>query len=781
MKSGKKYKTLAADQGMGAAPFVFAVLFFFVTCLVSIGSVKGVALCLAVVALVLGVVRFSRLRQRVGAPFLALALFVLMAWISTLYAVSGKFALNEFVKIFAAFCVALILLAAAPEKDGGRKIAVILSGGTALAGLVSIDMFSTQLISGAVRGVLRMFTEDYVSMNAVEAGVRMTSIYTNPNVFAGCVGLGVLLALSLVQSAKGSKERCACLCLLFLNSLAFVLAFSMGATGMICVAFLIYLLLEYSNRRSALLVLMLETLILAAAATALISMTSLDGADQFRIVPLLCAVVGCVVLCLLDRYVGQKVGELLRERGKLIWVALGVILVAILVFALVAYSWTGGAALQQGESLRRSVYPAPGEYTVSAQCDAPVTVTVESQNQQDAMMHTSTVLYSGALDGAQFTVPEDSRVVYFSFGAEQNVWLEAVTLTGAQEEVSVPLGYKLLPGFIANRLQGLFANQNAIQRTVFFADGMKLFRHNPVVGLGLGAFETKIKSVQSFYYETKYVHNHYIQVLLENGVIGLLLFLGVLGVSAVALVRVRRKNDEKDTLIPALAAALVFMAGHAAVEVIFSYHAYLPMAFGIFALINLCCADAFALTRLGKVGRSVVLGAKAALIVVFSVMLCANMLARTVVDNNPTMASLERSIAMDPYEKGDYMLSYVISAPLFEEDAVIMMKADEFAQRLSEVDSNTVPIYLAEYYFTTDRPEQAVAMVKKYVTYVASDSDAWNAGFALMDDYYCDDSAYLNGAREIFALLDSWNENNMGAIALDENAQSFREKIEQSS
>jgi O-antigen ligase len=52
-----------------------------------------------------------------------------------------------------------------------------------------------------------------------------------------------------------------------------------------------------------------------------------------------------------------------------------------------------------------------------------------------------------------------------------------------------------------------------VQRTIFFQDGLKLFSKSPVVGRGLGGFENGVYSVQDFYYETKYVHNHYIQVL----------------------------------------------------------------------------------------------------------------------------------------------------------------------------------------------------------------------------------------------------------------------------
>lgn len=82
-------------------------------------------------------------------------------------------------------------------------------------------------------------------------------------------------------------------------------------------------------------------------------------------------------------------------------------------------------------------------------------------------MHTSTELYRGEASGAQFAVPEDSLVVYFNFSAPETVRVESVTYQNEEASGSVPLGYRLLPGFIANRLQGLFANENAIQRVVF--------------------------------------------------------------------------------------------------------------------------------------------------------------------------------------------------------------------------------------------------------------------------------------------------------------------------
>ena len=92
-----------------------------------------------------------------------------------------------------------------------------------------------------------------------------------------------------------------------------------------------------------------------------------------------------------------------------------------------AYNITGPASLQRGEGLRRAAYPEPGTYTLAVEADAGLTVTIESQNQQETMMHTSTELYRGEASGAQFAVPEDSLVVYFNFSAPETVRVESVT------------------------------------------------------------------------------------------------------------------------------------------------------------------------------------------------------------------------------------------------------------------------------------------------------------------------------------------------------------------
>ena len=749
------------------APLLLGILFFFIVCLGAPDSMPATMLIAAAFALIVTAMRFGVLRERICIPFLALALYVLMDGVSTFYALSGKFALREFLKVFLAFALALILLAASPKKEEqtGRRIATVLAVFAALSSLISIDMFSTRILSKAVFWILRHFTGAYNDLEAIETGIRMNSLFFNPNPFAGLTAVGILLSFGLAIHAPSRRERCVDLALLYITALGFLLAFSMGGCVFLALAFLVFLILEQKENRVGLFLLALETAILVAISAALISMTSFQNTDRVQLIPLACALLGAAAICALDIFAVSRLAEKLRVHGRLIWIVLLVLVVLAGGFAALAWNLTDALTLEPGETVSRSAYPSPGDYSLDIQADGPVYVGIYSQNRQDAMMHTNSQLYNGDAADAVFTVPEDSMVVYFVFGSPE----KAVIRSAAVGSEKIPLHYKLLPGFIANRLQGMRANQNVIQRFVFFEDGLKLFGSSPVWGLGIGSFESALKSVQSFYYETKYVHNHYIQTLLETGVIGLVLFLAVLLTNAVAIWKSRKRR----VFAPMLGAALVFMAGHATMEFDFSNYSFLAMAFGTFAVTCLCCGDAMEKPKLSKLLKTVSICVIALCTAVYCFFIAGNLMAKQHQRNDPSTRALVHCVELDRFEWADYALTYVIDAIGENTPPDMRQQADEYAERLSKVSSSTMPIYLAEYYFNTDRTEQAIAMVERYVDYSSSDQLAWDTAFGVLQAYENDSAAFRNGVIRICEKLERWNAENLGDITISPEVQEF--------
>ena len=788
-KSIKLGDQLARQMERPAIPYIFAVLFFLavLACYDFYDmQLKWVVMTLMAIALAAAILRFAALRERFTLPLCALTLYVLVDLFATLYAAqtgSGKLALYAFLIAPAAFCLALMLTALAPgeRQAHGRWMATALSGFAGAASLVSNDLLSTRILSAPVMAYLRLISTAYEGFEGLEAGVRMTSVFGNPNVFAGVAGLGALLALGLAATEEKKGKRRACLVLLYLNSLAFVLAFSMGGTGMILLAFLAFLLLERKERRIGTLMLMLETLILTIISAALVSMTSLTAWTGIRPIPLLCAVVGAAALCALDQLAGKPLTARLAGRDRLVPIVIAAVIAVLAVYVIAALNLTGGATLQAGESLRRAAYPDPGEYTLTVKTSGALTVTVESQNRQETMMHTSTILYSGSAADAAFTVPEGSLVVYFNFYANEAAKFDSASYAGGAGSGSLPLDYKLLPGFIANRLQGLFANENAIQRLVFFEDGMRVFRRSPIIGVGMSGFENSFRSVLSFWYVTQNVHNHYIEVMVDKGIVGLAVFLALLGSAAAAVWFERRRGAESDPLVPALGAAVVFMAGHGAVEVVFSNYEYLPIAFGVFALISVSCGSSLPLPSLTKKPKTLLASAPLLLLAVLGVLLTGNMFAQSFVMNNATLNSLKNAVSLDVFEWEDYALSYVVNTAGVEVDADVREQAERYAQRLATLDSITSAYYLATYYFQTGRAEQGLAMLEKYVTFVASDESKWQESFDLLRQFDDGTEQYRAGALRVIQILDDWNTENLGEITLDDSARAYIDRIARTS
>lgn len=755
-----------------------SVVFFFVVCLCSASTVKRAALILVALTFVLVLLCFSKLRSRVTVPFIALALYVLMNGMSTLYATSGKFALYEFLKILCAFCLTMIVLAVAPGQgmESGRWIASILEGFVALAALVSVDMISTHYISDLILFLLSKITPNYLELEPLVPGTRINSIFTNPNVFAGIAGIGVILSLGLVLSSAGKKERAVHTSCLAVTSLAFVLAFSMGGSGTIALAFLVYLALESRERRPHLFLLMAETLVVTLLSAMVISTTSFNAWVAQRPIPLACAVLNAAVLPAMEVGINGRLSNKLRGHGRIAAMFLGGAAAAVAVYAVLAFQLTGPASLEPGEYLFRSIYPEPGEYTVDIQADGPVSVQIYCYDKEGIVLERSTALYRGVALEAKFTVPERSEVVYFRMTSDQPVNIDRISCSSVEETIEVPLRYRLLPGFMANRIQGLFANHSVMERLVFFEDGMKLFKKSPVIGLGLGAFESGLKSVQSYYYETKYLHNHYLQTLLDTGIVGLLLFVGIFAACGVSIWRARKK-DGFDPMISALGGALMFMAAHGGAEVDFSMYSYLPVAFVTFGLIGLCTQDA--MPRVDK-ERAIQTGATlgiSALMAVFGLLLVGNMQAAALAAREPTMDDLAKAAKLDKFEWADYMLAYVVSSVDDQVEDETRIQAEQYAERLSRVDSNSIPFYLADYYLTLGRMEPGMRMLEKYTDYTASDSTTWQNAFDLLEWHEKDTEQFRTEVERLAARMDAWNEEHLGTVGLSEKNLTFLERI----
>ncbi|MBR6015266.1 MAG: O-antigen ligase family protein, partial [Firmicutes bacterium] len=495
-------------------------------------------------------------------------MYIFWCAITSLYAAAGKLALYEVTKILFVLPILIgIIVFVKKSERGFNRIFAIYAIATAGIGVLSVDAASCNILARIFKVVMSPVSTQFADMGSYEVGVRITGMLSDPNLYSGVMALGTIMSIHLAKSRRSLGAYV----LLGLNTLSYVLAFSMGSLFMFLLSCIAMIALEVASKRAALFILLAED----AACTlvmAFIAFAGLGAEGGAKFLPILALCANFVLIWVLDKFIGSKIGDKLANNTK---AGIGVIVgiaVVIVGFAVLALNVTGAKTLAPGESLARSAYVKGGDYVLSldvsqtSEDPADIHIRITSQDETDLKVHTDDVLadQSFGTEGAEnqtlsvgFTVPDDSEIVMVKINSASGVTINSATYEGT-ENGSLKLDYKLLPGFMANRIQNLGANENAIQRTVFFSDGMKLFKMSPVFGRGLGGFENGVMAVQNFFYETKYAHNHYVQMLCDCGLIGLVVFVAMGVIAVLAVVFARRKDDELMLYaVPALGASLV--------------------------------------------------------------------------------------------------------------------------------------------------------------------------------------------------------------------------------
>ena len=756
---------------------------------------KWTGLFSAVLALVLLIVvrkNSSTIAYRTPL-FLAFTAYIIWGGISTLYAASGKFAIFEFSKLLFAFCIYLIVLFfTGSEESGFKKIAYILASAGGFFGLISIDAASAGSLTKIFRSFIGLFTDIYANRGGFEEGIRITGIFGNPNIYAGFMALAVLFSLYLTISASNRKQAIFSTVLLAVNALSYLLAFSLGSLFMFLIACLIMIGISDKGKRIRLFILMAETAFLGLL-FAFISMAGLGKSGAVAFIPLAGVILNAILLYFVDKTLRPRLLVKLEQNKKLPLRVVAVIVVIIAVYAVAAFNVSGTLTLAENESVMRAIYISGGDYELKVESTSPIKLSIESQNENDLMRHTSSKLYTGtSQQEVTFTVPDDSKIVMINFtGGQGGTELTSAKYSGASQG-DIHMNYPLLPNIIANRLQNIFANENAVQRGIFFEDGLKLFSKSPVIGRGLGGYENGIYGVQDFYYETKYAHNHYIQALSDLGIVGLVLFLCILIASVVSVVGARR-HKRSLFAIPVLAACVFQIFGQAITDATWSTGVFLGFAAAILALITIYCSTPLT-NNSEPLGNWLPILEKSILLIftsVFVVLLSGNLYAQAHAKAGvESFDDIERLILFDRFEYNDYKISYIVNAPK-SEDSEVLAQADRYAAQLINVPSNSIAPYIMAYDFETYKDVDAFNAAMKGIEYAKSSPYMWSKIFSICEEYidpvgpYTDNAAdrlktpkyYIDNVLKLYDALIERNSNSLDKLTLNPYNNAFVGKL----
>ena len=755
----------------------FAVLLFFAMTVQTV----PMSLILAAVALVLSFGRggYARFRGRLGIPVLGFLAFLILCGAASLYTSFGAYAYGEYAKLLASGALGLLLLARGREQNAGG----LLFGFSAVCGVIGLLCIDAGCRGPLFRG-FASFMEGlgdaaYQSLDqATYTGARFDGIYNDANLTGSLMALAVLVGLYLIRTGRKPWERFAACFLTGLSAVAFFTAMSRGAILCFGATLLAYLLIAGKEERLGLFFTMaamgISMVVFGVVSTSLLAGGSFWGT--------LAALPSGVLLWLLNEFPARKAASALAGHGKLLAGVLGGGIAAGIAAVVLALTLTEPFVFTESNFLYRGADVEGGEtYTFSGDWDksSEITVLVYGSTREQELTSATETYYNGPLEEASFTVPEDVGHVLMQFRGPAGLELRQVSLSDGTE---IPMAYTLLPDNIANRLQkNIFEDSSFLLRLQYDIDGWTLFKESPLAGHGLGATEGLLTSVQPFFYESLYLHNHLLQVMDETGLLGLAAFLAFILGTAVLLVRQLRKA--RTPLAAMLLACLVMMNLHGLMEISFSVQMFQCAAFFLLLLPTVCYGT-YTEGRKRRAAGIVVLVVSDLWLVISVALLGGSLLAQKEyreldaagMTTGSFIETLERLDRMDAYNDQSYkvnLMGNALQAGGISNEGT----AARCARELRETGEFDSCYYVAAYYYLPlGQLENFFDVLQEGLLQERSNSEAWNSAmnlciqaFSQIDPAEAD--TFAEGVRGIGEAMDRANAYLLVPVALtEENA-----------
>lgn len=755
----------------------FAVLLFFAMTVQTV----PMSLILAAVALALSFGRggYARFRGRLGIPVLGFLAFLILCGAASLYTSFGAYAYGEYAKLLASGALGLLLLARGREQNAGG----LLFGFSAVCGVIGLLCIDAGCRGPLFRG-FASFMEGlgdaaYQSLDqATYTGARFDGIYNDANLTGSLMALAVLVGLYLIRTGRKPWERFAACFLTGLSAVAFFTAMSRGAILCFGATLLAYLLIAGKEERLGLFFTM-AAMGISMVIFGVVSASLLAGGSFWGT---LAALPSGVLLWLLNEFPARKAASALAGHGKLLAGVLGGGIAAGIAAVILALTLTEPFVFTESNFLYRGADVEGGEtYTFSGDWDksSEITVLVYGSTREQELTSVTETYYNGPLEEASFTVPEDVGHVLMQFRGPAGLELRQVSLSDGTE---IPMAYTLLPDNIANRLQkNIFEDSSFLLRLQYDIDGWTLFKESPLAGHGLGATEGLLTSVQPFFYESLYLHNHLLQVMDETGLLGLAAFLAFILGTAVLLVRQLRKA--RTPLAAMLLACLVMMNLHGLMEISFSVQMFQCAAFFLLLLPTVCYGT-YTEGRKRRAAGIVVLVVSDLWLVISVALLGGSLLAQKEyreldaagMTTGSFIETLERLDRMDAYNDQSYkvnLMGNALQAGGISNEGT----AARCARELRETGEFDSCYYVAAYYYLPlGQLENFFDVLQEGLLQERSNSEAWNSAmnlciqaFSQIDPAEAD--TFAEGVRGIGEAMDRANAYLLVPVALtEENA-----------
>ena len=795
MKERKIWPARTERQGVSAGefgqagplerwfPVWFSVLLLFSMTI----QTRTAAFIVAVLALILSLSKNARrnLRTRAGVTLAGFVVFLILCTAGSLYCDFGSNALKEIPKLLTSGSLALIVV------GRGRKehIRGLLHGFLwvcAVISLLCLDLACLGPFYNGFASLAQMLgTDTYISIaTEIMTSGRFNGIYNNDNLSGGLFALSMFVGAYLIMTGKNRKVRLLASIPTGIAATGFVVAVSRGAMLAFAVAALIYLIVAGKGMRLNLFFTLLSlgvgALIFGVIVSNLLLRDVLVGAW---------ASVPCgLLIWVLSEFPGRLAARALEGKALAIALSLTGVVALSLCGVILAFTQTQPYVFTEGGYLYRGVNVTSGEtYTFTGDWDKSdeISVHVYRSTREQELLTQNETYYNGPLSQAVFTVPDGVEQVLVQVWGPEGLELRSLALS---DGTKIPMDYKYLPDSIVNRLQkNLFHDSSFLLRLQYDIDGWKLFLRSPLIGNGLGSTERLVASVQPYYYESLYLHNHVLQVLNETGIIGLAAF-GTFMLGA-AWMLLRRLRQEGDPLAAALFACWAMMNLHGLMEISFSIRMYQCAAFFLLMLAVVAYQQPLEGKRSRALGVGTVVLSLGWIVVTFALILGSQVaqdqfekLDADEMSYSQFISELSKLDWIDCYTDLDYKANMIYAALHYGGESGVEVASRCADQLMAKQEFNACYMAASYYYLPMGELEGYFSALQTGLRQERANSKAWNNVLTLCAQslYQLPASqmdVYMDGIASIQEQMEQANEAMLVDIALEPYNQALLEAV----
>lgn len=186
------------------------------------------------------------------------------------------------------------------------------------------------------------------------------------------------------------------------------------------------------------------------------------------------------------------------------------------------------------------------KFEISAKTEHGFEIHIEEENKYDQKVNEYIIKFGNYEGDKQINIvtTEDTNRLKIRFLRKEKEENSELTIKKLEiNNVEIGLNYRYLPMFIVNIVENITVkNKSVWERLVFIEDGLKIAKDNLLFGVGGNGWEYTYGKVQSYAYVAKQSHCFYTQVVIENGITGII---GVLGTIS-CLIYYSIKNKQRN-------------------------------------------------------------------------------------------------------------------------------------------------------------------------------------------------------------------------------------------